>query len=96
MVPYHGNRLTADQQRYNTVHSRQRISVEWSILMVMEKFSRLRGGPWLYSMKSPIAIEFLLAVEFTNLLTCLNGSNRITERYGTRPPTISDYLVMRN
>ena len=64
--------------------------------MIMEKFSRLRAGAWLYSLKSPVAQEFLLAVEFTNLLTCLKGSNRITERYGTSPPSISDYLMMRN
>ncbi len=70
--------------------------MEWAILMIMEKFSRLRAAPWLLSLKNPVAVEFLLAIEFTNLLTCLNGSNRITMRYGVNPPTVSEYMAMRN
>ena len=58
-------------------------------------FTRLRGSHNLRVDGNPLPIEFLVAVDMVNLTTCLRGTNQIVQKFGIQPPTIEEYLRMR-
>ena len=58
-------------------------------------FARLRGTHNLRVQGNPLSIEFLVAVEMVNLATCMRGTNQIVQKFGVPPPTVQDYLRMR-
>ena len=64
-------------------------------LSCQQMFTRLRGTHNLRVLGNPLSIEFLLAVDMVNIMTCMRRTNQIVQKFGVPPPTVQDYLRMR-
>ncbi len=83
---------TAEKQAYNTMMSNSRVSVEWGFgkVVMLFAFVNFYGNQKVFL--QPLGPYFTMATLFTNLHTCLYGSE-VATFFGVDPPTIEQYLA---
>jgi hypothetical protein len=84
--------FTADHCDYNYLMARVRESVEWANGLIMRQWAFLDYSKDIKVLLSPVGKEYLVAVLLTNMLTCMNGHNQISDFFKLKPPTIEEYL----
>jgi hypothetical protein len=90
--PYPDGRMDARHQAFNTAMSESRISVEWSYGRITNLWRMLNLKDNMKLFKSPIGVYYMVATLLTNCVTCIEGSNIITDFSGSRPPSLEQYL----
>ena len=91
VVPFH-DPLTDEEKVFNTCMSALRISVEHCFKLINSNWAFITFKPNQKALLSPTGAYYALAVLFTNIHTCIAGSNQISDFFGLNPITVEDYL----
>ncbi len=83
---------TPERQVYNTLMSNSRVSVEWGFGKVCSLFSFVNYYANQKVFLQPLGPYFTMATIFTNIHTCLYGSE-VSKFFGVDPPTVEEYLM---
>ena len=84
--------LTPEMKDFNKRMSACRVSVEWAFGEVSRLWAFCDYKPQQKSLLSPVATQYRVSVVLTNLHTCLNAGNQISDYFGVKPPTPEQYL----
>lgn len=84
--------LTAHQQRWNGRLAGARVGVEWAFGKIYALWSSLKFTPAMKAGSKPLAKEFMVCAILTNVHTCINGFNNISNNFGADPPRLDVYL----
>ena len=96
MTPFKGANLNQEQREFNKLLSSVRVSVEWCFGLVKRLFAFI---DWAKSQKillSPVALFFKVAVFLTNIHTCVNEGNQVSDFFQLDPPSLQEYLYGQN
>jgi hypothetical protein len=93
LTPFKGARLTAEQQTWIATMSKVRVSVEWGFGIVKRLFAFIDWSKQQKLMLSPISVLFKVAVLLTNVHTCINGRNQISDFFDMQAPSLDEYLI---
>jgi hypothetical protein len=94
MVPFKGAVLEPYQRYFNVSMSSVRIAVEWGFGRVSSLWSFTASAKMMASLKSPTGSYFKVAVLLTNIRTCLDEHNQISEKFEEcKPPSLREYLA---
>lgn len=91
LSPFRGAQLNADEQQFNSLMSKVRVSVEWAFGKITKLFAFLDFKQNLKLFLQPIAKYYLVASILVNCHTCLYGSQTSTF-FGLDPPSLETYL----
>lgn len=91
IAPYRGSSLSAEEQEFNRLMSRVRVSVEWTFGKITSLFAFLDYKKNMKLYLQPVAKYYLVATILTNCHTCLYGSET-GMFFGLNPPTLEEYL----
>ncbi len=83
---------TPERQAYNTLMSNSHVSVEWGFGKVCSLFSFVNYYANQKVFLQPLGPYFTMATIFTNIHTCLYGSE-VSKFFGVDPPTVEEYLM---
>ena len=86
--------LAEHQRVLNSLLSPPRTSVEWGYLKIVTLWAFLDFKKQMMMLKSPIESFWHMSVWLTNLHTCVNGGNLISDYFGLSPPTAGEFLTM--
>jgi len=86
------NGLNQEEEEFNAKLSSARISVEWGINLVVSRFKFFSMWYKIRSKKEMLDRKFKIAVFLTNCITCMDGSNIISDYFGLKPMSIQEYL----
>ncbi|XP_031554794.1 uncharacterized protein LOC116291725 [Actinia tenebrosa] len=89
--PFRGARLPPDQQQFNSLMSKVRVTVEWGFGKITQLFAFLDFKRNLKVLLQPTAKYYLVACVLVNCHTCLYGS-QTSKFFGLDPPTLERYL----
>ena len=82
-------------RNFNHTMSPLREPVEWGYQRVVKLWSLLDMKPQMRPGDVSVSDLWLIGVWLTNLVTCAEGGNQISDFYGsTEPPTLDEYLDM--
>jgi hypothetical protein len=82
---------TAQQEMFNKQMSRCRIAIEWSFGKIVNVWAYLTLWSRMRVLQIPFGSYYRVATIFTNVHTCLYGSEATTF-FDCRPPTVEMYL----
>ena len=74
LAPFHGARLTPQQQDFNRAMSKVRVSVEWAFGKILQYFVYMDFKKNQKILLQPVGKYYLVAALLTNCHTCLYGS----------------------
>lgn len=77
---------------FNKRMSHCRVTVEWGFKEVTGKFAFVNLKPQQKFLMSPVAKQYRVATLLSNMHSCLNGGNEISQYFGVLPPTLEEYL----
>jgi nuclease HARBI1 len=78
---------------FNTRMSKVRISVEWLFGRVTNLFRSLSFFHNQRLLQTPLAQQYKVAILFTNIRTCIDGGNIVSDYFRLRAPSLEDYLI---
>lgn len=84
--------LTDAEETFNRCTSAMRIAVEHSFKLVHSNWAYITFKPGQKALLQPTGAYYALAVLFTNMHTCINGRNQISDFFGTQPMSLNEYL----
>lgn len=90
--PFKGNLLDSRQQKCNTVMSKYRVTVKWSIGLISMQWRRFRDKQYQRTGLTPVALDWKTAVIISNAHACLVG-NQISIAMGCNPPTLEEFFA---
>jgi nuclease HARBI1 len=93
VAPYTGN-MTNSQMDFNKLMSVHRVSVEHGFGRVQALFSMLNVKHVTRIHQCPVAVQYAVAVIFTNIRTCMDGGNLVSEHFGLPPLSLEEYLAL--
>ena len=93
ITPFKGAVLTPEQSVFNTKMSKVRVSIEWEFGIVKRMFAFIDWAKGQKILLSPVAVLFKAAVFLTNVHTCVNRGNQISDFFQLDPPTLEEYLL---
>jgi hypothetical protein len=93
LMPFPDGRDCPMHQAFNVSMSRLRITVEWGYSRVTRLWKHLNYAENQKVFKSPIGAQYMVAVVLTNVLTCVDGGNEISDYFQCAPPTLEEYLA---
>ena len=76
----------------NRQMSSLRESVEWMFNRVLQLFTYLDFSRNLKVLLSPIAKSYMVGALFTNIRTCMDGGNIVSDYFNCDPPELGEYL----
>lgn len=91
LSPFRGAHLTPEQEVFNKKMSAVRVCVEWQFGKIVAKFAFLDFKKNLKLWLQPVGRYYLIGVLFTNLHTCLYGS-QTSSFFDMNPPSPEQYL----
>lgn len=91
---YKGDLLTREQQEFNKMHNKCRVSVEHYFGAINRTFPAMKFTQNEKPQVSPIALKYLVAGLLTNFKTCMEGHNQISEMFACNPPSLDEYLSL--
>ncbi|KAF4040513.1 DDE superfamily endonuclease [Phytophthora infestans] len=92
MTMFRGRNLTPWATAFNKRMAKVRVSVEWGYAQVTQNFAFLDWERQLRIEAMPVEAFWLMAVFFTNCLTCHWGRNQSSDYFSCSPPTLEEYL----
>jgi nuclease HARBI1 len=92
MAPYRAP-LTPPQKVYNAAMSGLRVAVEHGFGRVTSLWAYTDLKKSQKTLLVPTASYYYAMVLFTNLRTCMNGGNQISEQFDMAPPSVDEYLL---
>jgi len=84
--------LTQDEASFNESMLIPRLSVEHGFMRITKLFRMFQAPSILRSRSCPVALFYELAVLFTNLRTCLDGRNQISDYFACEPCSCEELL----
>jgi hypothetical protein len=93
LMPFPTGREDAHHQAFNVTMSRARITVEWGYSRVSSLWRHLNFKDNQKVFLSPIGAQYMVAVLLTNVVTCLDSGNQISDYFGVAPPSLEVYLA---
>ena len=90
-VGFRGAALNADQTAYNKAMSKRRQCVEWGFAKIITYWAFLDYRKNLKLLLQPVAKLYAIGALFTNVHTCMNGS-QTSQYFSCHPPVLADYL----
>ena len=93
LMPFPDGRECPTHHAFNVIMSRKRITVEWGYSRVVALWKHLDFKNNQKVFKSPIGAQYIVAVLLTNVVTCLDRGNEISDYFGTAPPTLEQFLA---
>ncbi|KAJ0404081.1 hypothetical protein P43SY_000865 [Pythium insidiosum] len=92
VAPFKGSSLTRRQERFNSSMSSMRVSVEWMFGAIVSLWKFLDFSSNQKVLLSPVGKLFILGGFLTNCVFCIRGKNQATAKFGTRLPTLEEYI----
>jgi len=80
------------QLQFNTDMAKSRIAVEMGFKRVKSLWPFLKMPDRLHLENTPIGALILCGVLLTNVRTCVEGRNQISDYFGIAPPTLEQYI----
>ena len=90
--PHPDGRIDARHQAFNTAMSNSRITVEWSYGRICALCRALNLKDNMKLFKSPIGVYYMVATLLRNCVSCIEGSNAITDHSDFCTPSLENYL----
>lgn len=91
---YKDDYLQEWKKDFNRRHNRCRVAVEMYFSLINKNFPAMKFTSNEKPLVSPIAVRYMLAGLLTNLKTCMEGGNEISEMFACDPPTLNEYLSL--
>jgi len=88
-----GRNQTEGEAAWNREMSRHRITVEWGIGRIKNLFQMMTNKNNLKCLMSPVAVYWFNSVFFTNIHTCINRMNEVSDYFDIETPTLEQYIV---
>jgi len=93
ITPFRRGRNHSDEEaEWNREMSRHRITVEWGIGRCKNLFQMMNNKNNLKSLMSPVAIYWFNSILFTNIHSCINRRNQVSEYFDLDTPTLEEYI----
>jgi nuclease HARBI1 len=90
--PYRAPTAAAEIQ-FNKRMAQARVSVEWAYGRVTNLFRSLSFFHNQRLLQTPLAQQYKAAVLFTNIRTCLDRGNILSDYFRLTPPSLQQYLI---
>jgi nuclease HARBI1 len=71
--------------------AKARVTVEWGFGRVKQLFPLIRTQDQLRVLQLPVGSLTICAVFFTNIRSCLDSRNQISDYFNCMPPTLLEY-----
>jgi nuclease HARBI1 len=84
--------MTAEHDELNLQISKSRICVEWGYGRVKSLFPYLQTRDQLRSLQIPVGTFFMLGFFISNVRTCIDCRNIVSDYFECLPPTLEEYL----
>ncbi|CAB1104801.1 unnamed protein product [Ectocarpus sp. CCAP 1310/34] len=84
--------LTPDMADFNQRMSHCRVAVEWGFKEMTSKWTFVDMKPQQKYLLSPVGKQYRVATLLSNIHSCLNGGNQISQFFDVQPPTLQEYL----
>ena len=84
--------LTAGMLEFNKQMSACRVTVEWVFKEVTSKWAFVSMKNQQRYLLSPVGVHYKVATLLSNIHSCLNGGNEISQFFGCPPPSLEEYL----
>lgn len=84
--------LTDGELAFNHGMLLPRVTVEWCFMLVTQRWQGLQRKQFLRVRNGLVSDMYKCCVLLTNLRTCLDGRNIVSDYFQCDPPTVSEYL----
>jgi nuclease HARBI1 len=84
--------MTPYDDELNLQIAKARVTVEWGFGRVKQLFPLIRTQDQLRVLQLPVGSLTICAVFFTNVRSCLDSRNQISDYFNCMPPTLLEYL----
>ena len=91
--PFSGRQLTEEESEFNRSMILPRLRVEHGFMRVTQLFPIFFRATALKYRQTPVAQLYNAVVFFTNLRTCMDGGNLVSDYFSCPPPTASTFLM---
>ncbi|ODQ69170.1 hypothetical protein LIPSTDRAFT_30961 [Lipomyces starkeyi NRRL Y-11557] len=86
--------LTREESEFNVRMSGVRIAVEQLFGLVLNKWAYNGYKYGLRQQSTAVAAHYMVSVLLTNIQTCLEGGNEVSQSFHCIPPSLDDYLKL--
>ena len=84
--------LTAGMLEFNKQMSACRVTVEWVFKEMTSKWAFVSMKNQQRYLLSPVGVHYKVATLLSNIHSCVNGGNEISQFFGCPPPSLEEYL----
>lgn len=84
--------LTAAMMEFNQRMSACRVTVEWVFKEVTSKWAFVSMKNQQKYLLSPLGVQYRVGTLLSNIHSCLNGGNEISQFFDCPPPSLAEYL----
>ncbi|CAB1112388.1 unnamed protein product [Ectocarpus sp. CCAP 1310/34] len=84
--------LTPEMADFNQRMSHCRVTVEWGFKEMTSKWAFVDMKSQQKYLLSPVGKQYRVATLLSNMHSCLNGGNQISQYFNLQPPTLEEYL----